>query len=182
MVEKVALGFETSPESVQENISHRPNAAEAAKNHPRPSLEKIRRQVAEEAIDSDDYVDTQGDEATHLPTQAYANKELKKIAYKRWLKRARKQLPFHKKLFSQLVHQSSVEMISELAAETIGRPSGVLGGGILALAGSLAYYYIAKHYGYEYNFLLFVLLLAAGFVVGCLIELFYKMFRARPDN
>jgi hypothetical protein len=108
------------------------------------------------------------------PTSSYINHELKDLAYRRTMSRVRTRLSSPEKLFSRMVHAPVVDEVSEFAATTIARPSGILGGSIFALLGSAFVLYLAKHYGFEYNFLLFGLLFSGGFVIGILIELGYN--------
>jgi hypothetical protein len=61
--------------------------------------------------------------------------------------------------------------VSGATGQTLARPSGLLGGGICALLGSLIYLYLAKHIGFNYNYLLFVLFFGGGFIIGLVIEL-----------
>ncbi|MFZ1323576.1 MAG: hypothetical protein WAQ57_00255 [Candidatus Saccharimonadales bacterium] len=99
------------------------------------------------------------------------NRELKDMAYRRTLKRTQRQLPPVSRTFSKVIHQPAVEAVSDLADHTVARPSGILAGGIAAFLGSSLFLWVTRHYGYEYNFLLFALFFVGGFFVGLLVEL-----------
>lgn len=103
--------------------------------------------------------------------QVVVNKELKELAYARILTRTRKNLPLADKWLSKLTHQPVVDKVSILGEKTIARPLGVLAGSILALVGSGVMLYSAKHYGFRYNFLVFLLLFGGGYALGLLLEL-----------
>jgi len=76
-----------------------------------------------------------------------------------------------------------VRITSEAASKTISRPSGLLGGGLMAFAGSLVYLYLAKHIGFRYNYLLFTLLFVGGFAVGlCLEVIIWLVSRQRKAD
>jgi hypothetical protein len=60
---------------------------------------------------------------------------------------------------------------SEAAGRTVSRPSGLLGGGLVAFLGTTGYLYLARHIGFTYNYLVFLLLLAGGFILGVSLEL-----------
>lgn len=109
--------------------------------------------------------------------EVHANRELKEMAYQRLLTRARRHMSPYSRLMSHVIHQPVVDKISEAASRSVGRPSGILGGGLVALLGTTAYYYIAKHYGYNYNSFVFLLLLVCGFIIGWTLELSYKFFK-----
>jgi translation elongation factor EF-G len=105
------------------------------------------------------------------------NYELKEIAYQRLLKRARKHLPTYSRAMSKIIHQPVVDNISEAIGKTVGRPSGIIGGGLLALFGTSIYYYLARHYGYNYNPFVFILLMVVGFILGWSAEIIFKFLK-----
>lgn len=74
------------------------------------------------------------------------------------------------KSFSKLIHQPLVQKVSEQAAKTVTRPSGLLGGGVAAFFGSLGYALFTQYYGFTYNFSIFLLLFVGGFAAGVAIE------------
>jgi uncharacterized membrane protein YraQ (UPF0718 family) len=63
-------------------------------------------------------------------------------------------------------------------AKSVGRPSGIIGGGLMALIGTSIYYYLSRHYGYSYNSFVFLLLMLVGFVLGWSIEVTIKFYKA----
>jgi len=158
-----------------EQHHHTPEAhkhtAEHANQH-KDKIQDIRAQAVHEARRSQDVMPHEV--ADHKPTDAFVNGELKELAYARTLNRIRKGLRPASRTFSKVVHQPVVEAVSETTARTVGRPSGILGGGLLALAGTTAYYYITKHYGYDYSFFVFLGLLAIGFIAGWLMEFVFR--------
>lgn len=108
------------------------------------------------------------------------NRELKAITLRRELQMIRRKLPAPQRAFSKIVHQPVVRAISETASKTISRPSGLLGGGLVAFFGTSIYYYLAQHIGFTYNGFLFILLFVGGFVVGVALEfLIHLAIRSR---
>ena len=95
----------------------------------------------------------------------------------RTLNRKRKDLPAPQRVLSRVVHTKPVEILSTAGEKTVARPAGILGGGLTALAGSAATLYMAKHYGFRYNLLLFILLFAAGYLVATVLELLVAMVK-----
>jgi hypothetical protein len=106
-------------------------------------------------------------------------KTLKDEKYVHTLVQTQTQLKGPEKSFSKLIHRPSVERFSNLAADTVARPSGILGGASGALVGSLIVLLSAKHYGFAYNFLLFLFLFAGGFALGLVVELAYNFLHKR---
>jgi len=96
---------------------------------------------------------------------------MKTQTYRRSLERVRSKLSRTEKIGSKIIHQPVVDTVSNGLAKTAARPSGILGGGLVALIGSSFLLYMSKHYGFTYNFFIFFVLLAAGFVLGVTLEL-----------
>lgn len=100
----------------------------------------------------------------------YIDREVKKINLKNELSLVQQKLPFSLKVLSKAIHQPAIRVISEQSAKTITRPSGLLGGGILAFCGSLFYLIFTKYVGARYNYLIFLILFGGGFLLGLGIE------------
>lgn len=152
--------------------------AEQATHEHAEKIEEIRSKVESEATAKHEQEQdhTRHEKAEHdKPT--FINRELKDMAYQRTLKRVRNQLPFVSRNFSKVIHHPVIETVSEIGGKTIARPSGILAGGIAAVIGSSFFLWAARHYGYEYNFLLFALLFAGGFFLGLLIEACLRLRR-----
>lgn len=152
--------------------------ARASRHEHAEKLEDIRSTAEKEAVSSSETIQEQLKADQNESDQSrYVNRELKHMAYQRTLKRVRSRLPAPARTFSKFVHQPVVEAMSEVGAKTVARPSGILAGGIVAFLGSSVFLWISRHYGYEYNFLLFALLFVGGFFVGLLIELLLRLVR-----
>jgi hypothetical protein len=99
------------------------------------------------------------------------NRELKQITLRRELQQIQRKLPLPQRALSKVIHQPVVRAASAVAGQTISRPSGLLGGGLVAFLGTSGYLYLARHIGFTYNYLVFLLLLAGGFLLGLVLEL-----------
>src|ERR1700694_5246510 len=106
--------------------------------------------------------------------QLGTHQALKKDSYANLLNQTRQHLPTAAKQFSKIVHQKNIEAISNVGAQTVARPSGLLGGGIGALMGSLTLLYYAKHYGFSYNYTFVFITFLFGFVVGLGVEILMR--------
>jgi flagellar biosynthesis GTPase FlhF len=113
------------------------------------------------------------------PSEVAVTREIKEMAAERLLIRARRHLSPPARAMSRIIHQPVVDAISEVTGKTVARPSGILGGGVVAFLGTSFYYYIAKHYGYNYNAFVFLLLLVLGFAVGWTVEIAHSVFKKR---
>jgi len=102
---------------------------------------------------------------------------VKMLRMRQNLTEVQKRLKPAQKRLSNVIHQPAVRRVSESASKTISRPSGLLGGGVIAFAGSLVYLYLTSTLGFAYNYLFFLLFFIAGFVLGIAIE--YALYGLR---
>lgn len=166
-----------APKSRQEELGS-PEQPSGEHEHQR-NIEQVRRTAEEQSLKAEEIKLEDKSESSRPSPQPYVDKQLKTMAYDRLLNRARKQLNPLEKPLSKLMHQPIVDKLSETTAQTVGRPSGILGGGLLALIGTAAYYYICRHYGYSYNYFVFIFLLSLGFFAGWLSEVLLKILRKK---
>lgn len=178
MAEKISITPETASaerqsEGERKVEKHRGAAEVESQKQKIERLEHIRGQIEHEAkTTKEDLKPLEGrknkenDEALPPP-----NKELRKISKSKELSHIRSKLSAPDKLGSKIIHNPVIRNISEVSSKTISRPSGLLGGGIVAFLGSAAYYYLTEHIGLQYNYLLFAIFFVGGFIVGLIIEL-----------
>jgi hypothetical protein len=139
-------------------------------------LEAARQHVETATLESEKHTnpieDLQKAESTASQriTPMTVNSDLKKIMFNRTLLRIQKQLPAPEKLLSKVIHQPVIRAVSESTSKTLTRPSGLLGGGVVAFLGTSAYVYFTRHIGVPYNYLLFILFFVGGFALGLVLE------------
>lgn len=143
----------------------------AGEADPTKKLEAAREAVEANAMQKNPLEAVKAEETAAQPAPTIINRELKNLALDRSLKQLQRKLPAPQRVLSKVVHQKAVRVVSEAAGKTVSRPSGLLGGGLVAFLGSSTYLYFAKHLGFHYNYLVFLLLFIGGFAVGLLLEL-----------
>lgn len=153
-----------------------------AKNEHAEKIDELRNEAKHEAKTRDEVLAKQAEQEPQAEVPTLVNRELKGMAYKRTLTRIRKDLPAPERVFSRLIHNPVVESVSEVGSKTVARPSGVLAGGFFAFLGSSVFLWVAKHYGYEYNFLLFAAFFVGGFALGLVVELIFRTFKKAPKS
>lgn len=94
----------------------------------------------------------------------------KKAAYKSEMKKVQQQLSPTSRVFSKIVHNPVVEVTSDIAAETVLRPSFLIVGGISGLVVGGGLYVIAKLQGFVLPNSQFVIAFLVGGAVGILGE------------
>ena len=112
--------------------------------------------------------------ADHAPA-APPSSFIKKETAKQGLKSVQRQETKSERALSKVIHQPAVQATSEVAAKTITRPSGILGGGVVAFLGGSVYLYLAYHIGFVYQPTVFLVLSLVGFVVGLILELLIRL-------
>ncbi len=150
--------------------------AEQSQEMTEKHVEQAKSKVEKQAISGKEYSVGEREKPTGHSTSHVSHKALKADSFKKTMSHARQKLPKSERTFSKLIHNKKVEAVSEVSSKTIARPSGILGGGIFALTGSILLLYMAKHYGFEYNFIVFILFFVGGFFIGSLVEITLKAF------
>lgn len=137
-------------------------------------IHKIRKNIKELSLSKENYQHSpeKQSEETEKPKihYHYLTKKIKLERYKIMLEHVRKNLPKRQQIFSNFIHQSTLEAMSEIGSKTIARPSGILGGCFIALIASPIILFIAHKIGFEVPNSLIIILFIAGFIIGCLAE------------
>lgn len=110
------------------------------------------------------------EEAAQAPVSTNINRELKNITLAKELSFIRRRLPTNERILSKIIHQPVVRVISESTSKTVSRPSGLLGGGIVAFIGTTAYVIFTHYIGVPYNYSLFIIFFVGGFIIGLILE------------
>lgn len=177
--EKAEIGHEQLDlhESNRHNLERLQKEAEAEEhNH---NIGEIQKSIHKEAQSAKEI--TIGEKAEDSSGKQIfgAQKELKADAYRRTVHKVRGHLRPAERALSKVIHSDVMEPINEISSKTLARPSGVLGGGIAALVGSGFILYLAKRYGFRYNFTTFLILLVFGFVTGLTVEALVRLVRRK---
>ncbi|MDL2341457.1 MAG: hypothetical protein QFB87_00020 [Patescibacteria group bacterium] len=141
------------------------------------------RAVAETVERDDPLARLEANEAAAANQEPAAppNSFLLKQSLKQELRSVQRKESRSARTLSKVVHQPAVQVASDVAAKTVSRPSGLLGGGLLALVGSSCYLYLAYHIGFVYQPTVFLLLLVLGFGLGVVAELVIRLVvRTKP--
>jgi len=150
---------------------------------PVQQLEAARQTVENEQPSSeqdDPLKRLQAAEKAAEPVQStFVNADLKKLTLQREIQAIRRKLPATQRALSRVVHLPAVRALSEVTGKTASRPSGLLGGGLVAFLGSAVYLYMTKHVGFTYNYFVFLLLFVGGFGLGLALELLVWALTAR---
>lgn len=157
-----------------EKLKETIEAGKKAKHEAKDSIEHIRSSIDKEANKAEALKHKQESDSGKGQTTTIIDRNLKAKAYKKELHRIQSNLPKSQRSLSKFIHSRPVEAVSEVGGKTVARPSGLLGGGIVAFAGTLALVIISRHYGFSYNFFVFIALLVGGFFLGLIAEMIIR--------
>jgi hypothetical protein len=164
------------------NLESIHNKAEKVGEHTQERIEHAKSKVESQAVSGKEYTVGEKETTRTSSHRTYNQKQLKAESFDKTIKHIRRKLPKSEKVLSKVIHNKKVETVSEIGATTVARPSGILGGGIAALLGSIFLLAMAKYYGFEYNFFAFILLFVSGFFVGSAIEILIRITRRKSRN
>lgn len=160
---------ETHPAAV-DHREHRPSSSSEF-DHSEAELAEARSMIEAHAVSASEL--SKPDEPpiyteSHPPIGL--QQELKEDAYKRTIGRIQNKLTGPDRRFSKIVHNPTVERASNIAAQSVGRPIGLLGGALFSLVGSAVFLYITRHFGYAYNYGVILFLFVIGYIAATMLE------------
>lgn len=162
----------------KENLQRARQEAGRAESDHHQEVEHIRQQVHEQAVSGREY--TVGENESSPASHSFGtHKALKAQSYKQTLASIRRHLSKPEKRLSKVIHGQRVEKVSNVGAQTIARPIGLATGGLCAFVGSVVVLYLSRRYGFTYNFSLFLILFAGGYLAGSLLEFIVKLLKRR---
>lgn len=164
--------------NVEKNLQETKERAELANEFSGDQIEQIRRSIENKAVSGKEI--PVGETDTTPAGHSFAtHKELKAASYKLSLRHIQSRLHGPEKKFSKVIHKPTIEHLSTFGAQTLARPMGIMTAGATALVGSSLLLYFAKRLGFTYNFTVFLLLLAGGYVLGLVFELVTRLLKRR---
>jgi hypothetical protein len=159
-------------DTTHEIEAHSVEAPEPSKAEIHKKLEQARAEAEQSASEKDPIKQLEAHEkASEAPQPTHVNRQLKSITLRRELQQIRRKESAPQRALSRIIHQPVIRAVSEATGKTISRPSGLLGGGLVALIGTSGYLYYAKHMGFQYNYFVFTALFVGGFAIGLVLEL-----------
>jgi cation transport ATPase len=154
---------EASLES-KKNLEKIEAAAQHDKEKQHHQVDKIRHEIESRALSKKEQSKVESE--TSATWHAGDHRHSKAEGYKKTMQRVQAHLPSKSRTFSKLLHNKTVERLSEVSAVTIARPNCVLIGATFSLIGSILLLFASKRYGFEYNYFVIVVLFAIGYLTG----------------
>lgn len=95
------------------------------------------------------------------------------------MKEVRSQMSAPSRTFSKIIHNKTVERVSEVTGNTIARPDAILSGAIFAFLMTLGVYLVAKNLGYPLSGFETIGAFALGWILGLSFDFIKVMVTGR---
>lgn len=102
-------------------------------------------------------------------------------SFKSQMNYVQSELSTSEKTFSKVIHNKTVEKVSDIIGSTIGRPNAMLSGSIAAFLGVVVVYFVAKHYGFQLSGFETIGAFCIGWLLGILYDYFTVMIRGKKQ-
>ncbi len=163
----------------RERLDHLEATGKAQERSLRASTEQLRHSVEQHALSGTEIAPFTTEQRQDNPSTTTVTRELTAMTYRRALTRLQKRESITDRTLSKFVHNGFVFASSEALGKTLARPSGFIGGGFVALIGSIVFLSFARHYGFRYNFLFFVAFFMSGLLLGLALEVVVRLIQRR---
>lgn len=162
-VEKAAA--ERSKE-LQEQLKHTPEHQESHAEH------EARTTAEKEAKSAEEYRPQEHESKQDAPV--FTGEHNRDKSFDETMKSVNRDLSGPERLFSKVIHNKTVETVSDAVGSTIARPNAILSGSICAFVLVLAVYVIARYTGFALQGFETI----AAFIIGWIIGVLFDFLRA----
>jgi hypothetical protein len=107
------------------------------------------------------------------------SKAEREASFNSTMKEVQSQMSGSSRAFSKVIHNKTVEKISEVAGDTIARPNAVLSGAVFAFLLTLAVYLVAKNIGFQLSGFESIGTFLLGWVIGIVYDFLKVMITGR---
>jgi hypothetical protein len=152
--------------------------AEHKHEHVETTAEHDAREEAEhEARSIEDYrpSEQEGKKETHAFTGEYNRDQ----SYNQTMKSIERELSGPGRAFSKVIHNKTVEKVSDSVGSTIARPNAILSGSVCAFLLVLVLYLIARYQGFSLTGFETIGAFVLGWIIGILIDFFKAMISGK---
>lgn len=136
------------------------NASEAAQER---SADKARHEALEHAKSAEH---TERRQESPAERRGAITKRERKASYEATMHEVRSQMSGSSRAFSVVIHNPTVEKVSDFVGGTIARPNAILSGAVFAFLFTLAIYLIARFNGYALSGTESIASFALGWLIG----------------
>lgn len=115
----------------------------------------------------------------HQKDRPLNNKVAREASFNTTMKEVQAEMSPQDRAFSKMIHNKTVEKVSDAAAETIARPNAMLTGAVFAFILTLGTYLVAKNLGYPLSGFETIGAFILGWVIGIIYDFLKVMITGR---
>jgi len=150
-------------EVIKNRVENESSPAEKSEAEAREQLEKVIEKSEAEEV-------KQEKRKQPIKAERLITKEDRKDSFKKTMETVQSQLPKSSRTFSKVIHNPTVEKVSEVTGKTIARPNAILSGSVAAFVLTLAIYTLAKINGYPLSGFETIAAFIIGWIAGMLFD------------
>jgi len=185
MSEKISHRGERQTHSIESVDSHaieqhRLNVEKAHNKH--PETEGLHREIERNSRSTTEYKAQHSTQEHQARPHHYITASVKKGVYAHTVRNVQSHLTPSERRFSKLIHNESVESLSELGASTIGKPNAIIGGGVFMVMGGLILLITARFFGFSIPLSTLVTLYLIGFIIVATIDYLIRIVPKRSSR
>jgi hypothetical protein len=140
---------------------------------PETSVEDARHEVEAITVEKEKKVEQERPISPAERRATTPNKAGRETSFNATMSEIRTQMSAPSRAFSKVIHNKTVETVSEAVGNTVARPNAILSGAIFAFALTLAVYLVAKNLGYPLSGFESI----GAFIVGWLVGIIYDFLK-----
>lgn len=143
------------------------------------SLEKNPEQARHEALEHAKNAEReikseeQTEKPIDIPRRGPISKKERDASFSSTMKDVQSQMTAPSRTFSKVIHNKTIEQVSEAAGSTVARPNAILSGALFAFLLTLVVYLVAKNVGYPLSGFESI----GAFVLGWILGIIYDFLK-----
>jgi hypothetical protein len=175
-IESQAAAAERSKELLERN-------KESVENSPETKVERVEqaRVEAQEALMGRESggAEKRRTNLDATPSLPHASKKQRKNSYGNTMRQIQSEMTSSSRTFSKVIHNKTVERVSETVGASVARPNAVLAGSMMATFLTLFIFIVAKQYGYRLSGFETIGTFLLGWALGLIYDYARLMFAKR---
>lgn len=143
------------------------------------NAEDLKKEALEKALSKEKEERQAETSPAERRTQGPISKAEKEVSFSATMKEVRSQMSAPGRTFSKVIHNKTVEKVSDSIGGTVARPNAILSGAVFAFILTLGVYLLAKNLGYPLSGFETIAAFALGWALGIVYDFFKVMITGR---
>lgn len=166
---------QSNPEALREEGAERHEALrekleQAGEQNHETNVESIRHEALENAASAEKEKQREKQASPAERRNGPIGKKERDASYKATMSEIQTHMSTPSRTFSKVIHNKTVEKVSDVAGSTVARPNAILAGAVFAFILTLVVYLVAKNLGYPLSGFETIGAFAVGWVLGLIYD------------